>query len=183
MKKIAVFCSAQDVDQKYADATREFGKLMALNGYHLVWGGTDVGLMKVIADEVQKNGGKLYGVTIERFHNFSRKNSDELIIAKTLGERKAVLLEKSDAIICLVGGIGSLDEITEIIELRKQEHHQKPIVILNTDGFYDGLKVQLQRMNDEGFLKSRLSEIQFLDLVKFVDTPKEAIEHINEKLK
>lgn len=183
MKYIAVFCSAQKVDEKYNKAAREFAKLMIKNGYHLVWGGSDVGIMKVIADEVQSGGGKLHGVSYTTFHHLARKNADEMIISKTLGERKAAMLEKGDAIIALVGGIGTLDEITEIIELKKAKHHTKPIVILNTNNFYEGLKVQMQRMQDEGFLKSRISNVKFIDLVKFADTPKEAIEYINKELK
>ena len=178
MKYIAVFCSALDLDEKYIKPAKEFARLMAESGYHLVWGGTDTGLMRVIADGVQEGGGKLYGVTIERFHHLARKNIDELILAKSLGERKASMLEKSDAIICLVGGIGTLDEVTDIIELKKQEHHNKPIVILNTENFYEGLKVQLQKMKDDGFIPISLDE-----LVYFSDTPEEAIRYLNKELK
>ncbi|MEK9178597.1 MAG: TIGR00730 family Rossman fold protein [Patescibacteria group bacterium] len=183
MKNVAVFCSAQEVDKKYVKAAREFARLLVKRGYHLVWGGTDTGLMKVIADEVQKGGGKLYGSTIETYHHLARKNQDELILARTLGERKAYFLEKSAAVVCLVGGFGTLDEITEIIELKKQGHHSKPIVILNTEGFYEGLKVQLQRMKDEGFLKSKISKLTLEDIVYFADTPEEAINFINKALK
>ncbi|MDO8553711.1 MAG: TIGR00730 family Rossman fold protein [Candidatus Micrarchaeota archaeon] len=182
MKYIAVFCSAQEVDQKYVKAAREFARLMAENGYNLVWGGTNKGLMKVIADEVQKGGGKLYGVSYGIFHHLARRDADEMIVAKNLGERKAAFLEKSDAIIALIGGVGTLDEITEIIVQRKAHHHNKPIVILNTDGFYEGLRTQLQKMKDEGFLASSHGLPILEELVYFADTPKEAIEYINKKL-
>ena len=181
MKYIAVFCSAQDVDEKYVKAAREFARLMAENGYSLVWGGTNRGIMKVIADEVRRGGGKLSGVSFGVFHHLARRDADEMIVAKTLGERKAAFLEKSDAIIALIGGIGTLDEITEIIELRKTRHHNKPIVILNTDNFYEGLKMQIQKMEDEGFLKSTLN-LENKEFVYFADTPKEAIEYINRAL-
>lgn len=182
MKNIAVFCSAQEVDEKYKEAARQFGHLMGKDGYDLVWGGTDTGLMKVVADAVQSEGGKLYGVTIERFHHLARVNNDELILAKSLGERKAIFLEKCDAVVALIGGVGTFDEMAEVIELRKQEYHKKPIVILNTDGFYDGLKAQLRRMHDEGFLKSSITNIELIDLIKFADTPQEAIDYINQSL-
>ena len=183
MKYIAVFCSSQDVDEKYVAAAREIARVLAKNGYHLVWGGTDKGIMKVVADEVQKGGGKLHGVSYKLFHHLARKDADEMIIAKTLGERKAAFLEKSDAVVALIGGIGTLDEITEIVELKKTGHHNKPILILNTEGFYEGLKVQLQKMKDEGFLKSSLKLPESEDLVHFSDTPEEAIEYINKVLK
>lgn len=182
MKYIAVFCSSKELDEKYVGPSKEFARLLVKNGYNMIWGGTDTGLMKVIADEVQKGGGKLHGVTIERFHNLARKNADEMILAKNLGERKAALLEKGDAIVALVGGIGTLDELTEIIELRKTGHHNKPIVILNTEGFYEGLRAQLQKMKDDGFLAPS-HELPLIDeLAHFADTPEEAIEYINKTL-
>ncbi|EKD85672.1 MAG: hypothetical protein ACD_37C00659G0001, partial [uncultured bacterium] len=181
-KYIAVFCSAQEVEEKYVLAAKEFAKLMIDNKYHLVWGGTDRGIMKVIADEVKIGGGKLSGISLPIFHHLARKDADEMIVAKTLGERKAAFLEKSDAIIALIGGIGTLDEITEIIELRKAGHHTKPVVVLNTNNFYEGLRMQIERMEKEGFLKSNL-ELEIKEFVYFADTPKEAINYINKALR
>ncbi len=181
MKYIAVFCSAQEVDEKYIKDAREFARLMVENGYHLVWGGTNIGIMKVVADEVKNGGGKIYGVSMKVFHHLARKDADEMIIAKSLGERKAAMLEKSDAVIALVGGIGTLDEITDIIELRKTGHHNKPVIILNTDNFYEGLKMQIERMREDGFLKSNL-KIHLPEFVFFAKTPKEAIDYINKEL-
>jgi len=182
MKYIGVFCSSQEVDQKYVDATRKFGKLMAENGYNLVWGGSDRGLMKVIADAVEEGGGELYGVSISTFNHILRNNVKNMILAKDLGDRKAAMLEKSDLIVTLVGGIGTLDELTDIIELRKIGMHQKPIVILNTDNFYEGLKMIMDRMEREGFLNSNL-EKDTKNLVYFANTPEEAIDYINKQLK
>lgn len=175
---IAVFCSAYDLEEKYTKPAREFASLLAKNGYSLVWGGTDKGLMKIVADQVADNGGKIIGVSIPIFYEFARKNADEMILAKTLGQRKATMLERSDAVIALVGGIGTLDEITDIIELKRTKHHNKPIVILNTENFYEGLKLQFQKMKSDGFIRRPLNEILF-----FADTPKEAIEYINKALK
>lgn len=178
MKYIAVFCSAYDLDEKYKKPAKEFGRLLAENGFHLVWGGTNTGLMEIIADEVQKGGGKLIGISLEVFRHKARKDADEMTIYKTLGERKAAILDRADAIAALVGGIGTLDEVTEIIELKKQKHHNKPIIILNTDNFYEGLKVQIQKMSDEGFIPMPLDK-----LFKFADGPEGAIEYLNKMLK
>jgi uncharacterized protein (TIGR00730 family) len=101
---IAVFCSSRDVDEEYIKPAREFAELLAKNGYGLVWGGTDRGLMKVIASGVQDGGGKLYGVSLDVFHNEARANADEMIVVKSLGERKSLMLEKGDAVVGLVGG-------------------------------------------------------------------------------
>lgn len=171
--RIGVFCSASDVDKKYTDAARTFASLLAKSKHVLVWGGSDKGTMKVIADSAQENGGKVVGVTIELLKDAARPNADEMFVMPTLVERKAKLLELSDAIVVLPGGLGTLDEVTEVLELKKHHIHTKAIVFLNTDGFYDGFKMQLERMDSEGFLPKTLSEYLF-----FASTPEEAMEYI-----
>lgn len=171
MKYICIFCSANDLADKYTTPAKQLARLLVKNGYGLVWGGSDTGLMKEIASTVQESGGKLIGVSIPRYKDVVRKNIDETIITKTLGERKATMLERSDVIVCLVGGVGTLDEVTEVIELKKQGHHHKPIIILNTENFYEGLKVQFQKMKDDGFIKQDIAE-----LVSFADTPEAVFE-------
>ena len=177
-KTICVFCAANNVDEKYIKDTNVLGKLMVENKYDLVWGGSDKGLMKVIADGVQSAGGKIIGITMEMLKNTRRMNSDEMIIAKDLPERKSLLLKRADAIILLVGGIGSLDEVTEILEHKKHNVHNKPIVVLNTDGFYSGLKAQFIRMKEDGFLTKEINE-----LIYFADTPNDALSYINKSLR
>ncbi|GAA1515856.1 TIGR00730 family Rossman fold protein [Streptomyces albidochromogenes] len=126
-----------------------------------MWGGSEAGLMKVVADGVQEAGGRLVGVSVEFLHRVARQDADEMVIAKDLAERKALLLAKSDAIVVMVGGTGTLDEATEILELKKHGLHGKPVVLLNTAGFYDGLKLQFQRMEAEGFLPVPLTDLVF----------------------
>lgn len=172
---IAVFCSAAELDEKYIQSAQEFARLMGKHGYYLVWGGSNKGLMKTIADEVQKGGGELVGVTIDVFKDVARKDANEIIIAKSLGERKATMLLRADAIVVLVGGVGTLDEAMEVIELKKEKQHAKPIVFLNTDNFYEGLKQQLQRMQNEGFMHVHVDK-----LVYFADTAEDAIEYISK---
>jgi len=84
------------------------------------------------------------------------------VIAKDLAERKALLLARSDAVVVMVGGLGTLDEATEILELRKHGLLDKPVALLNTVGFYDGVILQLRRMEDEGFLPLPLMELVYL---------------------
>jgi uncharacterized protein (TIGR00730 family) len=177
MKTICVFCAATDIDQKYITDALEFSTLLVSHGYSLVWGGSDKGLMKVVADTVQGEGGKIFGITMELLKGTERKNADEMIIAKDLATRKSLMMSRSDALVLMVGGIGSLDEVTEMLELKKHNLHTKPIVVLNTDGFYEGLRSQLVRMKKEGFITKDLS-----DLIIFADTPKDAITIINTKL-
>jgi uncharacterized protein (TIGR00730 family) len=172
---ICVFLSAADLDERYTRPAREFAELLGKGGHTLVWGGSDVGLMKVVADGVEKAGGRLLGVSVEFLSDRVRRQADEMIVARDLAERKALLLEKADAIVIMVGGTGTLDEATEILELKKHGHHTKPVVLLNAAGFYDGLKEQFRRMDEEGFLPLPLT-----DLVFFAEEPVGALAYLEE---
>ncbi|MFI5978752.1 TIGR00730 family Rossman fold protein [Streptomyces sp. NPDC051452] len=174
---ICVFLSAADLDERYTRPAREFGELVGKAGHTLVWGGSDSGLMKVVADGVQEAGGRLLGVSVEFLANKARPGADEMVIAADLGERKKLLLEKADAVVIMVGGTGTLDEATEILELKKHGRTTKPVVLLNTAGFYDGLEEQFRRMEAEGFLPRPLSE-----LVTFAAKPAAALAHLEERL-
>ena len=175
MKNICVFCSAGDVEERYVQETVKFGELMVAHGYDLVWGGSNVGLMKVIADTVQNAGGKLIGISVEFLRDKVRDKVDEMIISPNIGERKRLLLDRGDAIVLLVGGLGSLSEIAEVVDLKKLNQHKKPIVILNSYGFYAGLKAQLERMYKEHFLHKSLSELLY-----FAESPQDVISYLDK---
>ncbi len=173
---ICVFLSAADLDERYTRPAREFAELLGKAGHTLVWGGSDVGLMKVVADGVHEAGGRLLGVSVEFLANKARPGTDEMVIAADLAERKKLLLEKADAVVIMVGGTGTLDEATEILELKKHGRTEKPVVLLNTAGFYDGLQQQFRRMEDEGFLPRPLSELVF-----FAEEPAGALAYLEEQ--
>ncbi|SDJ73294.1 TIGR00730 family Rossman fold protein [Streptomyces indicus] len=174
---ICVFLSAADLDERYTRPAREFAELLGKGGHTLVWGGSDVGLMKVVADGVQEAGGRLLGVSVEFLAAKARPVTapDEMLVTRDLAERKAQLLERADAVVIMVGGTGTLDEAAEILELKKHGHTTKPVVLLNTAGFYDGLKQQFRRMEDEGFLPVPLT-----DLVFFAEEPVGALAYLEE---
>ena len=172
---ILIFCSAQDVAEKYTTAAAEFATLLARNGHTLVWGGSNRGTMKVIADAAQNAGGTIVGISMPLFQNKARENSDEMVVVKDLPERKKIMLERCDAIVALPGGIGTLDKATEMLALKRYGDHQKPIVFLNTDGFYGGMKMQLEKMDAEGFLHSMDGDVVAGSLVHFADTPQDAL--------
>jgi uncharacterized protein (TIGR00730 family) len=174
---ICVFLSAADLDERYTRPAREFAELLGKGGHTLVWGGSDVGLMKVVADGVQEAGGRLLGVSVEFLAAKAHPGADEMVVARDLAERKALLLEKADAVVIMVGGTGTLDEATDILELKKHGHTTKPVVLLNTAGFYDGLKEQFRRMEDEGFLPLPLTELVF-----FAQEPVGALAYLEESL-
>ncbi|MCM2387761.1 TIGR00730 family Rossman fold protein [Streptomyces albipurpureus] len=172
---ICVFLSAAELDERYTRPAREFAELLGKGGHTLVWGGSETGLMKVVADGVREGGGRLVGVSVEFLHTLARTDVDEMVIAKDLAERKALLLAKADAVVIMVGGTGTLDEATEILELKKHGKHTKPVVLLNTAGFYDGLKTQFRRMDAEGFLPLPLT-----DLVFFAEDGVSALAYLEE---
>ncbi|MFI6793169.1 TIGR00730 family Rossman fold protein [Nonomuraea sp. NPDC050383] len=174
---ICVFLSAADLAETYTRPARELARLIGQGGHTLVWGGSNVGLMKVVADGVHASGGRLMGVSVHFLVDKVRPGVDDMVIAQDLAERKRLLLDKADAVVIMVGGTGTLDEATEILELKKHGHTDMPVVLLNTAGFYDGLKEQFRRMEDEGFLPRPLSELMF-----FADEPVEAMTYLKESL-
>ena len=166
------------VDEKYAQAARDLARMIAEEGHTLVWGGSDRGLMHEVAASAKAAGGKIIGVSMEQLKKSAFEGADEMYFAETLAERKEMMLDKSDVVVTMVGGTGTLDEFTDIFELRRYGQHNKELVILNTDNFFDGLKQQYARMEADGFL-SRLPR-PLSDLVTFLDTPEEVIEFINK---
>ncbi|MER5208111.1 TIGR00730 family Rossman fold protein [Streptomyces sp. NPDC002825] len=174
---ICVFLSAADLDARYTGPAREFAELLGKASHTLVWGGSDTGLMKVVADGVQDAGGRLVGVSVDFLAHKARPDADEMVIAGDLAERKALLLARSDAIVVMVGGTGTLDEATEILELKKHGKHSKPVVLLNTAGFYEGLRAQFHRMEAEGFLPLPLT-----DLVFFADDGPTALAYLEAEI-
>lgn len=170
---IAVFCSANDLAEKYTKPAIELCQLCAKAGHNLIWGGSDTGLMKLVADTFKAGGGKIIGVSIPTFSHVEKVGADEMIRAGDLCERKTTMLERSDAIVILVGGLGTLDELMETLELKKHQDHHKPVIVLNTNGFYEHLWAQLQLMKTEGMIIKDLNEF-----VQFASTPEEAFKYI-----
>lgn len=174
---ICVFLSAAELDDRYTVPAREFAELLGKRGHTLVWGGSNVGLMKVVADGVEAAGGRLIGVSVEFLEHVVRPGADEMVITKDLAERKALLLAKSDAVVVMVGGTGTLDEATELLELKKHGLHDKPMVLLNTAGFYDGLQTQFVRMEEERFLPVPLADLLF-----FASDGAEALAYLEDRV-
>ena len=172
---VCVFCSGQEVDQKYMSAAQELGRLLGRRGHTLIWGGSDGGLMRAIAGAVQEDGGRIIGISVELLREKARKNADEMIFAKDISERKGLLLSRSDCVVTLPGGTGTLDEVSNVLELKKHSLYEKPVVFLNTDNFYEGLLMQFKRMKDDGFMEHPLEEFAY-----FANTPKETVEYLEK---
>ena len=167
---IGVFLSQYDVDGKYTTVVETLGRLIAEHKYTLIFGGGDEGLMHVLADTVHQGGAKVVGVIRAPIQHKAYKDADEIVVVEDAHKMNIGLIERADAIFVLIGGIGTLNELTEIVRMKKNGEQNKLVVIVNTDHFYDGLKQQLERMNKEGFLRKDVMES-----VLFVETTEEAM--------
>ncbi len=152
---ITVFSSSSDaVDPVFFDIAKELGRTVAGRGDTLVYGGTKVGLMGAVARAAFDNGGKVIGVIpryiAERGIDFS---DCELHVTRDLRDRKAKMEELGDAFIVLPGGFGTLEELLEIMTLKQLQQHQKAIVILNANGFYDPLRALFEHVFQQRFAK------------------------------
>ena len=155
IKKISVFCGAHlGKSPEYKIAAEQIGKLMAENNLEVIFGGGNVGLMKVVADTAIENGGKVTGITLRSLHEFELTNPiiNETIITNSLFERKEKFLDMSDAFIVLPGGVGSMDELLEVMVSNQLGGINKPVGLLNIDGYYDGFLEWLQRSVDDEFV-------------------------------
>ncbi|MCP4762246.1 MAG: TIGR00730 family Rossman fold protein [archaeon] len=161
-KIICVFCSSSEaISEIYRENSRKLGKLIAMEGWNLVYGGADVGLMGILSREVKKSGGKILGVIPEMMVGFGiqNKGDDEKIITKTMHERKSIMEEQANAFIVLPGGFGTLEEMMEVITLKQLGYHNKSIVILNINGFYDNLMIFFEKMFTEHFAKRQYTKL------------------------
>lgn len=156
MKSICVFCaSSLGNDPIYAQTAFELGKILAENQIDLIYGGAQVGLMGKVAEGTLSNKGKVIGIIPEflKTKEIAHASLTELITVKTMHERKALMHDKSDAFIALPGGFGTMEELFEILTWAQLSLHQKPIGILNINGFYDPLIQLVETMITSGLLK------------------------------
>lgn len=159
---ICVYSSSSTaIDQLYFDTAAQLGQTIALRGDELLYGGGMIGLMGEIAEAVRQNGGKVIGV-IPRALNISGivyENCDELIITEGMRERKAIMDTRSNAFIALPGGYGTLEELLEIITLKQLKYHNKPIIILNVNHFYDPLLALFDSIAQQRFAKPESQDL------------------------
>lgn len=162
---ITVFLGANmGQDQMYLMETKSLGKWIAEHGHTLVYGGGRIGLMGVLADSVLEAGGEVIGVVPEFFlqHDTEHKQLTQMIQTQTLPERREKMVEMGDAFIAFPGGTGTLEEISDVISQKKLGRTEKPVAILNIEGFYNPLHAMLEKMVEEGFLDRKdLNKVYF----------------------
>ena len=162
MRKIAVFCgSSVGFDPIYKQAAIQLGNAFVKRDITLVYGGGKIGLMGVLAETILNQGGKVIGVIPEllKKKEVVDCNVTELIVTQTMSERKVVMSKLSDGYISLPGGFGTLDELFEGITMSQLYIEEKPNALLNTNGYYNHLLSQIERMIADGFVKSSNKEL------------------------
>jgi uncharacterized protein (TIGR00730 family) len=164
---VAVYCGSRFGDSPaFADAARALGALIGRGGATLVYGGGRVGLMGTVADAVMAAGGQVVGVIPQALmdREVGHAGLTELHVVQTMHERKQLMAERADAFISLPGGIGTLEELYEVWSWQQLGYHDKPVALLNVDGYYDALIEFHRAMHQRGFV----SDAQFNALM--VDT-------------
>jgi len=158
IRSVCVYCgSSPGRDEIYAKAGHLLGRSIAKAGLRLVYGGGTKGIMGAVAEGALKAGGKVTGI-IPRFlinkeaTETALDRLDELLITDNMHERKHKMFEKSDAFVALPGGIGTVEEIVEVMTWAQLGHHRKPIVFGNVNGFWDPMLSLLDHMAAEGFI-------------------------------
>ena len=154
--RICVFCgSADGADPAYTQTAKELGQRIAAADIGLVYGGATVGLMGVLADAVIAGGAEVVGVMPDVLmdREIAHRGVTHFHTAKTMHERKALMYEHADAFLALPGGYGTLDEFIEIVTWAQLKIHNKPCILINTNGYYDGFLAFLDHAMSQGFLK------------------------------
>lgn len=158
-KSVCVYCGSRfGADPRYRTDADAVGRMLARNGWRLVYGAGDVGLMGEVARAAQAEGGETFGVIPG--HLFARevgkRDLSTFVITETMHERKKVMFMNADAVAILPGGGGSLDEFFEVLTWRQLGLHQKPIFVLNSAGYWDPLLAVIDRIVEQGFADANL---------------------------
>ena len=151
---VCIFCGSQHgVDPRYRAAATRFGELAGAAGLRVIYGGGRVGLMGAAADASMASGGEVVGLIPARLleREVGHRAITELVVTRDMFERKSQMIERADAFVVLPGGLGTLDELLEVVTLRQLGYHDKPIVLINLGGYWDPYLVLVERVVDQGF--------------------------------
>jgi uncharacterized protein (TIGR00730 family) len=176
VKRVCVFCgSAPGARAEYAEATRALAGELARRGLGLVYGGASVGLMGVLADTALAAGVEVIGVIPRGLvaRELAHPGLTELRVVDSMHERKATMASLVDAFIALPGGLGTLEETLEVMTWSMLGIHRKPLGLLNTQGYYEGLRTFFQHATTEGFIRP-----DYLTLFLTADTPATLLDHL-----
>ncbi|MCB9963999.1 MAG: TIGR00730 family Rossman fold protein [Rhodospirillales bacterium] len=155
-KTVCVYCgSSSRVDDKFKQMAQDVGAALAKAGYRVVYGGGQVGLMGLVASSALDAGGEVVGIIPDHLDEREQRHEGltELHVVSSMHERKAMMAERADIFLILPGGLGTMDEFFEIVTWRQLGLHNKPIIVYNFDGYWENLKLLLNTICAEGFMK------------------------------
>jgi uncharacterized protein (TIGR00730 family) len=178
MKSVCVYCGSSSGSKPvYEEAAKAFGRALVENGLSLVYGGGRVGLMGAIANEVLLHGGRAVGVIPELLMSkeVGHTGLTELHVVADMHERKKKMADLSDAFVSMPGGVGTFEELFEVYTWAQLGYHQKPVALLNVDGYYDPLIAMLKHTVNEGFMRA-----PFFDMLQIAATPLAMIEALRD---
>lgn len=179
-KSVCVYCGSRaGAMPAYADHALELGQGLAHAGWRLVYGAGDVGLMGEVARATQAAGGDTFGVIPTHLvaREVGKTDLTRYVVTETMHERKKVMFMNADAVVVLPGGAGSLDELFEVLTWRQLGLHDKPLVMLNTEGYWTPLRALLDHVVDQGFADPSLAA-----LLTWADTPAAAMDALRDAL-
>jgi len=165
VQSVTVYCSSSStVPRVYFDIATELGTAMAREDLTLIYGGNSVGVMQALADSVRAARGKVIGITPQLLldKGIADRHCDELIVTATMRERKMLMEDRGDAFITLPGGLGTFEEIFEIIVGKQLGYHNKPIVLMNVAGYFDPLLAMIEHGIEHQFIKPCARELYFV---------------------
>lgn len=156
MKNICVYCGSSAGNRReYAEGAKALARALVDNNLGLVYGGSNLGLMGVVAEEVLALGGTATGIIPESLvtKELAHPALTELIVTRNMHERKAMMAERSDGFVALPGGLGTFEELFEILTWAQLSFHHKPVGVLNVNGYYNGLLSFLDHAHSEAFIR------------------------------
>jgi uncharacterized protein (TIGR00730 family) len=174
---VTVYCSSSaTLDPVYLQAAEALGRALAEAGWALVYGGNCIGMMGSLANATRAAGGRVIGITPQVFvdKGLDDKDCDELVVTSGMRDRKQLLEDRGDAFIALPGGLGTFEELFDIITSRQLDYHDKPIVILNIAGYYDPLLAMIDHGIAQHFIKPKARKLFHVS-----DSVKDAIDHLS----
>jgi uncharacterized protein (TIGR00730 family) len=185
IKAVCVYCgSGPGSNPKFVESARAFGRILAENDIRLVYGGGSIGLMGAIAESVVDHGGRVTGIIPDflKARELMFKRAQEMIVTRDMHERKRLMFEHADGFVALPGGIGTLEELVEQLTWAQLGRHQKPILMVNIDGFWDPLCALLDHMRAMQFIRAGLTVSPYVvDSVEdILPTLQEAIRGVSE---
>ena len=184
-KTICIYCSSSNyLPEKFYKFAQQLGESIGSNNYNMVYGGTVVGMMGVIADNAIKKGAEVIGVIPERIASFGLENHKlaKVVITKDMRERKAAMEKYADIFVAAPGGFGTFEEIFEILVAKQLGYHNKPVIFLNFDGYYNNLFTMFQTIYENNFAKEETKTLYYIaesieDMLEYIKeySPKEFV--------